>query len=122
MRVFILLAFAFTTSRVVAQGYGRVEYVSPDDQLRAVVIPVHLVDGEFHEHRIEFRDRAGKLFSAPITLPRIMSTVDVYSTPLGRLTRSSSPSAPPAPAVTQLGTSPRTPITVHAMPCFTSTI
>ena len=35
--------------------FGRVIYVSPDEKLRAVVIPTKKAEGEFHESRVEIQ-------------------------------------------------------------------
>jgi hypothetical protein len=62
MRTLFVLATLFAAYLYAeAQGYGRVVYIAPDGSLRASVIPLHIVDGDFSEHAVEIHDSAGKL-------------------------------------------------------------
>ncbi len=59
--LFVMMTLCAAAVHVDAQGYGRVIYVAPDASLSAVVIPLHTADGDFSEHVVELRDKAGKL-------------------------------------------------------------
>ncbi len=57
----VIVALCGACLHAEAQDYGRIIYVAPDGTLRASVIPLHAVDGNFSEHAVEIRDTAGKL-------------------------------------------------------------
>ena len=56
-----LVPIVIFASAMVAFGqFGRVIYISPDEKLRAVVIPTKKVDGDFHESRVELQKASGE--------------------------------------------------------------
>ena len=60
------MKFAFAALLLVASvgsafgQFGRVIYISPDEKLRALVIPTKKADGYFHESRVEMQSASGQ--------------------------------------------------------------